>query len=53
MKLQIIRIDKEVVVCALEDGSLLDIARKWFDEDIKENDLIDFDVNDATNKLIQ
>lgn len=45
MKLTIIRIEENIVTCELEDGSLLDVDRKWFNKDIKENDLIEFDVN--------
>lgn len=45
MKLTIIRIEENIVTCELEDGSLLDIARRWFNNDIKEQDVIEFDVN--------
>lgn len=45
MKLTIIRIEDEIVTCELEDGSLLDIARRWFNNNIKEQDVIEFDVN--------
>lgn len=45
MKLTIIRIEDNIVTCELEDGSLLDIARRWFNNDIKEQDVIEFDVN--------
>ena len=45
MKLIITRIEENIVTCELEDGQLLDIARRWFSKDIKENDIIEFDVN--------
>jgi hypothetical protein len=45
MKLTIIRIEENIVTCELEDGSLLDIARRWFNSDVKEQDVIEFDVN--------
>lgn len=46
MRLTIIRLDNRVVTCELEDGTLLDIARRWFTEDIQEGDVIEFDVTD-------
>ena len=45
MKLTIIRIEDNIVTCELEDGQLIDIARRWFSKDIKENNIIEFDVN--------
>ena len=45
MKLTIIRIEENIVTCELEDGQLLDVAKRWFSKDIKENDIIEFDVN--------
>lgn len=48
MKLKIIRIDHRIVTCEIEDtNSLLDVARRWFTEDIQEGDTIEIDV---TNK---
>lgn len=44
MKLTIIRIDKRVVTAQLDNGTILDIARRWFTEDIEEGDVIEFDV---------
>ena len=43
MKLTIIRIENHVVTCELEGGGLIDIAKRWFSQDIKENDVIEFD----------
>lgn len=45
MKLIIIRIDNGIVTCELEDGTIIDIAQRWFDQTIKEGDKIEFDVN--------
>ena len=45
MKLTIIRIEENIVTCELEDGQILDVARRWFKDDIKINDIIEFDVN--------
>ena len=50
MKLTISRIEEDIVTCELEDGTLLDIDRKWFKENIKENDVVKFDVQ---NKKIE
>lgn len=46
MQLTIIRIENRVVTCEIESGSLIDIARRWFAEDIQEGDIIEFDVNE-------
>lgn len=44
MKLTILRIEIRIVTCELEDGTLLDVARRWLAEDIQEGDVIEFDV---------
>ena len=44
MMLTIVRIDNGIVTCELEDGTLIDIAQRWFDNNIKENDKIEFDI---------
>lgn len=49
MSLTIIRIDNGIVTCELEDGTLIDIAQRWFNKDIKENDKIEFDIENADN----
>ena len=46
MKLTIIRIENHVVTCELEGGGLIDIAKRWFSKDVKENDVIEFDVTE-------
>lgn len=45
MKLKIIRIENRIVTCAIDDdsGSLLDVARRWFADDIQEGDTIEFE----------
>lgn len=45
MKLIILRIEDEIVNCQLDNGTIIDIARRWFTEDIHEYDIIEFDVN--------
>lgn len=44
MKLTIIRIEENIVTYELEDGQLLDVARKWFTANIKTDDVMDIDV---------
>ena len=44
MKLTIIRIENHVVTCELEDGGLIDLAKRWFAKDIEVNDVIEFDI---------
>ncbi len=45
MKLTILRIENRIVNCQLEDGTIIDISRRWFTEDIQEGDTIEFDVH--------
>lgn len=47
MKLIILRIEKRIVNCQLEDGRIIDIARRWFTEDLEEGDIIEFDVHNC------
>ncbi len=45
MKIKIIRIDNHIVTCEIQpDGTRIDIARRWFTEDIMEEDTIEIDV---------
>lgn len=44
MNLTIIRIENRIVTCELDDGTIIDIARRWFSEDIQVDDVIEFDV---------
>lgn len=46
MSLIIIRIENRIVTCELEDGTIIDIARRWFAEDIQEGDKIEFNIFD-------
>lgn len=50
MKLEIIRIESRTVTCQLEYGSLIDIGRRWFSEDIQVGDTIEVDVT-TPNKI--
>ena len=45
----ITRIEKRIVTCELEDGTRIDIARRWFADDLEEGDNIEFDVIDYKN----
>ena len=45
MKLTILWIEDEIVNCQLDNGTIIDIARRWSTEDIHEDDIIEFDVN--------
>ena len=49
MKLTIIRIESGLVTCELEDGSILDIAQRWFDKSIKVGNEIEFDINSKSD----
>ena len=45
MKLTIIRIENRIITCSIDDdaGSLIDIARRWFTDDIQVGDVIEFE----------
>ena len=47
MKLAILRIENRIITCELDDGTLLNVAKRWFAEGIQEGDVIEFD---ATSK---
>lgn len=49
MKFTILRIDKRIVTGQLDDGTIIDVARRWFTEDIEEGDTIEFSVEKNTN----
>lgn len=50
MQIKIIRVEKQVVSCELEDGHILDIDRRWLGDDIKEGDILDFNVEKAKQR---
>lgn len=45
MKLTILRIENEIVNCQLDNGTIIDIGRRWFTEDIQEGEAIEFDMH--------
>lgn len=49
MKLTIMRIENRIVNCKLDNGTIIDIAQRWFTKDIQEGDVIDFDMDDVCN----
>ena len=51
MKLTILRIGNEIVNCQLDNVTIIDIARRWFTEEIQEGDTIEFDVHDKNEAL--
>ena len=50
MKFTILRIDKRIVTGELDDETIIDVARKWFAEDIEEGDTIEFSVERSRNE---
>lgn len=46
MKLTILRIENRIVNCQLDDGTIIDIAQRWFADDIQEGDSVEFDIHD-------
>lgn len=51
MKLTILRIENKIVNCQLDDGTIIDIARRWFTEDVQECDIIELNVYDKNKSL--
>lgn len=49
MKLTILRIENRIVNCQFDNGTIIDIARRWFTENIREGDTIEFDMYDCKN----
>ena len=52
MKFTILQIDKRIVTGQLDSGTIIDIARRWFTEDIEEGNTIEFDVDESNNDKI-
>lgn len=50
MKLTITRIEQEIVTCELEEGTIIDIASRWFSNDVKIGDIIEFDTQKVQEK---
>lgn len=51
MKLTILRIENEIVNCQLDNGTIIDIARRWFDKDIQEGSIIEFDIQNKQQQI--
>ena len=49
MKLTILWVEKRFVNSQLDNWFIIDIARRWFTEDIQEGDTIEFDMHDCKN----
>lgn len=50
MKLTITRIEPRIVTCEIDSGGLIDIARRWFTEDIQIGDIIEFEYTPEKNE---
>lgn len=44
MKLTILQIKNRIVTCQLDNGTVIDIARRWFTEDIQKGDVIELGI---------
>ena len=51
MQLTILRIGNEIVTCQLKDGSVINIAQKWFMDGIQEGDIIKFNTPSPKESL--
>lgn len=47
MKIILLRIENRIVSCQLDNGTIIDIARRWFTDDM--GDTIEFSVHDYKN----
>lgn len=47
MILTIISIKNRIVKCQSEKGIIIDIARRWFTDDIREGDKIEVKISDS------
>ena len=45
MKLTILKIENRIVNCQLDNGTIIDIARRWFTEDIQEGDTLELNIH--------
>lgn len=45
MKLKVLKIDNRVVTLQFDTGLVVDVARRWFTEDIQEEDSIELNIN--------
>lgn len=50
MKLEIIKIENRIVTCAINSCGLINIARRWFTDDIQEGDVIEFEYTSIKNE---
>ena len=50
MKLTILRIENRIVTVQLDNGTIIDIARRWFAEDIEVDDIIEFEMSTDSYK---
>lgn len=46
MQLKIIQIENRIVDCQLDNGMIINIARRWFVDDIQEGDVIEINMSD-------
>lgn len=51
MQLTILWIGNEIVNCQLKDGSVINIAQKWFMDGIQEGDIIKFNTHSPKESL--
>ena len=53
MQLTILWIENEIVNCQLKDGSVINIAQKWFMDGIQEGDIIKFNTHSPKRVIIR
>lgn len=45
------RIENRIVNCQLDNGTIIDIDRRWFTDNIKEGDTIEFDIQNCNRNV--
>ena len=47
MELTVLRVENDIVNCQLDNGTIIDIAHRWFTADIEEGDTMEFDMHNC------
>ena len=47
MKLTVLRVENEITNCQLDNGTIIDIARRWFMDDLQEGDTMELDMHNC------
>lgn len=51
IELTILQIEDRIVTCQIDNGTIIDIAKRWFTDDIQEGDVIEINMNTSCDHL--